>query len=117
MKIFIALTIAALAGFSGVFLTIMELERKLDGQALAVERRKTQCMSVRAGLESARRNLLETNHERHNWGRTMFEGYVRDDWHLVNTCASEALYVEGSCAPDEQACMLHVLDWALVNIR
>lgn len=113
----IAVVFVALASFAGLYMTVSHLERELANQAVAVERRKTQCYAVRVGLESTRRNLLEANDERHRWGRTMFEGYMRDDWHLVNTCGSESLYVEGGCSADDLPCMLHALDWALVNTR
>lgn len=118
----IAYALMFVAGAVGQFMIVNHLEHKLDDQELAVTRRKTQCMSVRIGLETARRNLLTDDTTTGGagmraWGRSAFVEYMRGDWHLVNTCASETVYVGASCTTDDVPCMLHALDWALVNIR
>jgi hypothetical protein len=95
-----------------------QLEQQFNEQAPAAERWIRQCASVRAGLVMSRRNLWKPSEDRKDWGLTTYKTFTRNDWADVNACAiDENVYLGAACLDDETSCMIHALDWALVNVR
>ena len=110
---------AAAACLTGLALgfTVVRQHKQLADQSVAVERRTSTCLGVRLDLEHTRAAVIDPEKHSIAAGAYRFTQYMRDDWQMINMCASNTLYVGASCAPDDKPCKLHALDWALVNIR
>lgn len=94
----------------------VELEQQFNTEHPAAERWTKQCFSVRSGLTLARHNL-RPNGDR-EFGLSVYRKTTRDNWADVNACALDERIVLGDpCFQDETSCILHAIDWALVNIQ
>lgn len=91
---------------------VRRAEQQLEDQSPIIARHKQLCDSVHAVLYLARRNLRNPDRK---WSRATYAEATRYDWAEARMCSD--VTVGDSCEPDDQSCMLHALDWALVNIR
>jgi hypothetical protein len=95
-----------------------ELEQRFNEQAPAAERWIKQCSYVRASLEMSRRNLWHPKADLRDWGLVTYQTVTRNEWAEVNACAiDDNVNLGAACLDNETSCMIHALDWALVNVR
>ncbi len=95
-----------------------ELQQRFNEQAPVAERWIKQCSHVRATLEMSRRNLWHPKPDSRDWGLVTYQTLTRNEWAEVNACAiNENVNLGAACLDHETSCMIHALDWALVNVR
>ena len=95
----------------------VRLSQRIADQEPKVRRLDEQCQYGRHTLKDVRRFLWSPDAERRRWGVDAFRRLMHEDWHETNICAREGVFVGGGCDLDDRGCMVHRLDWALVNVQ
>lgn len=103
----------------GVYLDVVD-QRKLDTldrvQARA-ERLNNHCSFIRLSLNDLRKNLKQSDEKHQRYANGAFGNIEMNDWREVSLCVPENISVRDGCSDNDVPCMLHAVDWALVNVR
>lgn len=103
--------------FGSMALITVRSTLKLADAEPVVKRYQLECAYMRLTYKDVRDQLWTSSIFTQRKGVFAYERLAETEWHEANICAPAGVWLGHACEPDDRACMLHELDWALVNTR
>lgn len=103
------------AGLLG-YMTVQSTQ-KVQQQEPIVKRYSNECAYMRLVYKDIRKPLWADSWFQRHEGAYAYAKLMASQWHEANICAPDGMWLGADCSSDDRACMIHALDWAIVNTR